>query len=179
MSSRIDNIQDDTIVEVFNDYHSSVSYKLDRVTRSWDVGAAKKIRVAELYEAVNIKGGRFLFEEGILLIKDAAVRRALGLSDLDEYSLDQDKIVEMLNKGTNKELEDVLMYCSETTLTKIVQKAIEMPISDMNKANLIKSYSGIDILSVIQEKQESQIDKEQTTEEGNKTPVRRKRVATE
>lgn len=173
--NRIDQINDDTKVEVFNDFHSSVSYKLDRIERTWDLKEVKKIKVSELYEAVNKKGGRFLFEQNILLIKDSAIRDVLGLQPLDKYSLSQDKIATLLKDAPLKELEDVLMYCSETTLSKVVQKAIDLPISDMTKANLIQSYSGMDIISIIKEREDTEIDKS-TTEDGDETPVRRKRV---
>lgn len=177
---RLNEINDETIVEVYNDYHSSVSYKLDRITRSWDIGTVKKIKVAELYEAVNMKGGRYLFEQNILLIKESAVREALGLKVLDKYDISQKEIVELLKSGDRETLEDLLAYCSETTLTKIVQKAIDLPIADMNKANLIKAYSGIDIVNVIKEKEEGQVATEsKKTEDGEAAPPRRRRVIKE
>ena len=176
---RLNEINDETIVEVYNDYHSSVSYKLDRITRSWDIGTVKKIKVAELYEAVNMKGGRYLFEQNILLIKESAVREALGLKVLDKYDISQKEIVELLQSGDRETLEDLLAYCSETTLSKIVQKAIDMPLSDMNKANLIKAYSGIDIVAVIKEKEESETPKSDVTPSDGEAPARRRRVVKE
>ena len=187
---RIEEIKDDLMVEVFNDYHSSVGVKLDRVSRKWDVGTAKKIRMDELYETVNMKGGRFLLEENILLIKDPAVRETLNLPELSEYNPDLKEIEKILTKDSNKRLEEILSYCSDTTLEKIVQKAIQLPISDMSKARLIKAYSGKDIIMIINEKEDAQkieninsdLDgkaKREPLEPTEQNPTKRRRVVSE
>ena len=178
VTNRIQDLNDDTLVEVFNDYHSSVGYKLDRITRSLDKGTAKKIKMGELYELANSKGGKFLLEQNMLLIKEATVRESLGLKPIDKYSPTFEQIQELIDSGSKKELEDVLMYCSETTLEKIVQKAIAMPIKDLDKARLIQAYSGSDILTIIKEKEENEIQRSGPETEGD-APVRRKRVVKE
>lgn len=182
-TARINDVQDDLIVEVFNDHHSSVGYKLDRITRSFDIGTAKKIKMDELYELVNTKGGKFLLEENMLLIKDSSVREALGIKPLTKYSPSTKEIQEMLVNGKIQVLEELLQYCSDTTLEKIVRKAIDLPLENMAKARLIKSYSGIDVISIMQEQAEDKPEESATrapiSEGEEEGPVRRRRVVKE
>lgn len=168
---RQERIDDDIVIEVFNDSHASVGYKLDHIERTWQKGTAKKIRMGELYELVNTKGGRVLLEENKLLIKDSSMREALSLSPLSDYSLTSEQIKTLLTKGTDEKLEDVLSYCTDAILDKIVQVAINMPIENMKKARMIQSFSGIDILDVIKERDALPVVDEK--------PARRKRVIKE
>lgn len=174
--SRINEINDNLVVEVFNDYKNSVGYKLDRVSRTWGPNTVKKIKIDELYELVNIKGGRFLLDENMLLIKDSKVREILNLKPLDQYNPDLEKIENLLKESSNADLEEVLQYCSETTLEKIVQKCIDIPIENLTKAKMVHSYSGTDVISIIKEREDESGHVEKIESDGTTTPIRRRKI---
>lgn len=146
-------IQDDTIVEVINNHGSSISYSTDKVTRTWQVvGETKKIRFIELQEACNARGGKVLFSEGALLIKDSEVRERLDLPALDKYVLDTKEMEALLKNRDLSEIEEFLQYSSNMLLKTFVDVAISLPIADMNISNLIKKYSGTDVALAIEER---------------------------
>ena len=170
------------LVDVFNDYTSTVFYKHNNIYRSWDrPGAVKKIPLHELYEVANTKGGRILFYENMLLVKDSKAREYIGLEPLNEFNPISEEIKEIVKNGTQEQLEKILKYCSDTTLEKLIKIAIDLPIQSVSKASLIQDYSGTDILGIIQEKKEmakessSQAKQEEVAPETNK-PIRRKKV---
>lgn len=172
MSKRIDETNEKTLVEVFNDYNSSVGVSTDKISRSWAIGATKRVTLEELYDVMNTPGGRIILQENMLLIKDAAIREILGLDPLTEMDPDTTAIKELLVTGDIDKLDEILQYCTETTLEKIVLQAIELPVTDMRKADLIKSYTGRDIIAIVRDRSEDGVEIE-TTEE---TPKRRRIV---
>jgi hypothetical protein len=146
-------LQDDTLIEVWNNHGWGVSYLTDRVTRTWQSpGLVKKIPFGELYEAISYKGNRVLFEEGALLIKDNEVRMQLDLPPLDEFSLTLEEMKELLKSGNLEKIENFLQYCSNMALDAFVQVATDLPVTDVTIAKLISKYSNVDILSTIEEK---------------------------
>lgn len=172
----INRIPDNAMIEVFNNQQSgSIGYTVDKVSRVWQFpGSMKKIRMEELYDAWNLRGGRILFTSGALLIKDSEAREALGLEPLDKYVLTNEETIELLKNKESSELEDVLQYCSNFVLEKIVEAAVTIPISDMGKANLIKKYSGIDIIKLIQEAEIDKIVETEVKIESTSTRQRRR-----
>jgi len=169
-------LNDNSKVEVKNDYTCSAIYKTDKITRVFEKGTKKLITIEELYNAVNTKAGKVLFDEGILLIKDERVREMLGLKALDKYSPDYEQIGKLLEDGSVEELEALLQYCTDSTLEKIIEKAIELPIQDLNKAKLIHSYSGKDIINIVREKEE---EGEETSASSSEEPTPRRRKIVE
>ena len=170
--SRMENITEETIVVVTNDYDSTVGYTTEKVTRVWEPNSFKKVSVAELQDVMNTRGGRYLFEEHLLLLKETEVRHYLGLEPIGQYDLEQKDIVKLLENSNLADFEDVLQYCGDMTLEKIVSAAIALPLADLNKTNLLKSYSGINIVEAIQETLESNVKPAAGAE-----PIKRKRVA--
>jgi len=172
-------INDNTIVEVWSNHRSSISYVTDKVTRTWHTpGSMKKIKVDELYEACNSPGGKKFFNEGVLLIKDNEVRERLDLPPLDKFVLDRKEMFDLIKSGNFKEIEEFLQYCSNMLLSTFVQIAIEVPVSDLSIAKLIGKYAGIDILSVIAERQEEAVGKKDQKEFDNNSG-RPRRIAKE
>ena len=171
---RVLQITDETLVEVINDYNSSVGYNVGRNTRTWDKGTSKKIKMGELYEVVNTKGGKFILEQGMLLVKDSIVRESLGLPPLDKYSPDLKQLEDILLIAPDAELEELLQYCSDTTIEKIVNKSLELPVQSMSKAKLIHVYSGSDIISMLKEQGSDKTESPKAIAPESEAPRRRK-----
>jgi hypothetical protein len=140
------------LVRIFNNDSGSVSYATPKITRTFSIKESyKDVSVEEIQDALNELGVRFLFEEGILLIKDPKVREHFGFSELDDYIKDTDEIKEILN-GDRETLIDFLKYCSETMLQKIVDVAVDLEDVKMDYIVLIEKFSGKDISSMIKER---------------------------
>jgi hypothetical protein len=161
-------LQDNMMVEVINNSTGSVSYfsELSRIHRKWDKPESKKkVSLEELRELVSASGGYELLEN-FLLIKDIDVREELGLPVNKEYMLDDKEIKALLKKSVDT-IEATLENTSESIREKIAQAAIDTKLSDLEKLDVIKEHSGVDVLFAIQEKKEDEkqekTDKKKTT----------------
>lgn len=150
-------LKDNLMVEVTNNSTGSVSYysEFSRTVRKWDKpSTTKKISLEELRELVGSSGGYELLEN-FLLIKNMEVREELGLPVNKEYMLDEKEIKALLKKSVDV-LENTLENTSESIKEKIAQSAIDTKLSDLDKLEVIKEYSGVDVLFAIQEKKEEE-----------------------
>jgi hypothetical protein len=153
-------LQDNMMVEVFNNSTGSVSYysELARMHRKWDKpDSKKKISLEELRELVSASGGYELLENH-LLIKDVDVREELGLPVDKAYMLDEKDIKALLKKSVDV-LSDTLENTSSSIKEKIAQIAIDTKLGDLDKLEVIQEHSGIDVLSAIKEKKEEEKEK--------------------
>ena len=161
---------DNKLVEVINNSTGSVSYysEFSRMTRKWDKPDTKKnIPLEELRELVSAAGGYELLE-GFLLIKDMEVREELGLPVEKEYMLDDKEIAALIKKSAST-LEDTLEVAPDTIKDKIAQSAIDSKLGDLDKLELIKEHTGIDVLAAVQEKKEEEKTKKSTKTSLSKT----------
>jgi pyruvate-formate lyase-activating enzyme len=150
-------LKDNMMVEVINNSTGSVSYysEFSRTVRKWDKPSTiKKISLEELRELVGSSGGYELLEN-FLLIKDMDVREELGLPVNKEYMLGEKEIKALLKKSVDV-LENTLENTSESIKDKIAQIAIETKVSDLDKLEVIKDHTGVDVLFAIQEKKEEE-----------------------
>jgi hypothetical protein len=150
-------LKDNMMVEVINNSTGSVSYysELSRIHRKWDKpDSKKKVSLEELRELVSASGGYELLEN-FLLIKNMDVREELGLPVNKEYMLDEKEIKALLKKSVDV-LETTLENTSDSIKDKIAQAAIDSKLSDLNKLEVIKELSGVDVLFAIQEKKEEE-----------------------
>ena len=160
-------IKDTDLIPVWNNSRGDCGYTVNNgnfhVRRTWVLpGSVQEVEMKELKSAMNEAGVRELFEvynkelgkyeDGELLIKNDLAREKLDLQPLGKYTFDKKQIIDLLNNKSVNYLEEVLENCPNATLDNIVQEAINISLSDILKINLIKSYSGKDILPVIQQK---------------------------
>lgn len=145
-------LEENTIIEVLNMDVGGAGYVTDKVVRTFHrTGESKKVKFEELREAMNKPGGRVLFERGTMLIKSPEAREELGLEPLSDYLLDKNEMIELLKSNDLEKIEDFLQYCPSASLSTFAKTAIELPIENIAIANLIKGYSGFEVLEIIQE----------------------------
>jgi len=158
-------IKDSDTVQVWNNSRGDCGYTVNngnfQVRRTWVMpGSMQEVEMKELKSAMNEAGVRELFEvfnrelgkyeDGELLIKNDLAREKLDLQPLGKYTFNKEQIIDLLNNKPIKYFEEVLENCPNSTLDNIVQESINISLSDIVKINLIKSYSGKDILPIIQ-----------------------------
>lgn len=149
----------DSLIEVYNTSSGSVGYtpEMSTVAKKWErQGVMKKVKLGEIRDVVSTSGGYTIFEENILLIKDATAREELGLSPLDGYTLTLPEIKELLSAGSLEKLTDIVQCCTQDMLDTIVDTAINTRLADLNKIRVIEEYTGVDLVGAIKEKHEEQ-----------------------
>lgn len=103
----------------------------------------------ELRQLNYTKGGRVLLQD-YLSVRNKELAEELGIRDYDhEYSWTLDDINRVLTTGSSDELEDALEFAPEGIVEAIVNQAVELPLADHNKRELIKKWTDKDVNAMI------------------------------
>lgn len=147
-----------TRVEVISTVNAQVILNVPelRLMRTWDrKGAKHKIKFEDLEEAIYKPGVEALFAEGILYIEDMPVKIALGL---EPEGAEKPENIIILTEAQKKryltvapvfELKETLSKLSTAQAKELAEYAIELKITDMAKTDLLKQFSGLDVLQNI------------------------------
>ncbi len=181
--SKRPELTDDTMVKLYNESGGPFYYVTEHVKRNFPEGGSREVPLKELKDLILTKGHRGAFDRGYLIIRDERVRELFALEPLSNYNIGQKEMIELLEKKDMDALEDFLQYTSDENLEKIVRVAVDLPVEDLNKANLIASYSGYNIISLISEKKEQKAAATgvrqkvgATAPDDPATPARRKKI---
>jgi len=171
MTKRIESTNDSVVVNVYNNTQGTIGYTLPGgKVRVWPAPSLQKpiifqkVKFEELVEAINVPAIFDMLDGNALLIKDAAVREELEISELDDYTMDSEVLLRFFEESTEEEFEDLLLYCSNAMFTKIIDLAIQNPIESVKKNRIIENYSGKDVLKMAKELEEEKRDEAPTTQ---------------
>lgn len=143
-------------VKVINDSFATVGYSDPNhivPRREFPIGAVFEISLEELKQAFTVKGVKSLFDTQYLLIEDEDIREQLGLPIRHaKYDASRVELTQLIHEWSSEELEDYLSYCSDSRLNIIFHIACA-EVVEIPKAKLISQYTGIDVLSVIEERE--------------------------
>ena len=150
-------LNDDSLVRVSNEFGGVVTYTTERMSRSFLADTFKDISLSELKEVCFISGQSALFTKGYLMIKDERAREALDLEPLGKNNLDEAGMKVLLLERNLKNIEEFIQFCSNENLEKLLKVAVEMPIKDLDVANLIQAYTKVNVIAAIQDRLEDTI----------------------
>lgn len=169
---RIEELTPDTFIDVFNNTQGSIGYTIPGGrSRVWEAPTrlklivSQKVKFSEMQDAISVPSIYEMFDAGKLLIRDATVREALELPELDSYTLDSKQLLEFFEDSTEEEFEEMISYCSNAMFAKIVDMAIQNPLSSTKKARMIEQFSGKDVLKLSKELEEEVADAPKLTEQ--------------
>lgn len=157
MENKKQEITDSTIVRLYNEYGGVVDYRTDNASRVIPANSFRDVELRELKELIIRDNKSGAFTKGFLMIKDDKIREILGLDLLSENNLSEDGIKELFKERDLAKLESFLQYASNANLDKLVRVAIEIPVKDLDTANLIQAYSGKNIIEIIRDKADEQV----------------------
>lgn len=150
-------ITDSTPVRVYNEFGGIYTYKTEFVTRKFARKGYKDIELSELKDLVFKEGLIAPFTRGHLIIKDERVREILGLEALGEYNLNEDGMVDLLKEANLPKIETFLQYTSDDNIKKFLRVAVQLPIKDLDIANLIQAYTGRNVIQIIRDKSDEEV----------------------
>ena len=94
-------------------------------------------------------GGRTLLEEKMLLLENEELYQQFGIyPNEDDYTTDE--IIELVVPTRINELDDILSYCSDSTLDKIITHVIAS-VDDYNIIQLVQNRTKKDITGMKEE----------------------------
>lgn len=137
---QVQNLADHLVFIVDDDYHRVYNFA---------PGETKSFKKDEVLRLGSIPGADVLFK-GSLSIKDRGVRREFGISDdAVEYDWQQKDVDNVLLNGSLDRLLDALDFAPDAIVEMIVDRAVALKISDLDKREAIQKATGRDITKQI------------------------------
>lgn len=160
-----------SMIKVKNRSASRVGYSLPdlRIRRVFAAGEVKEIETKEIQTLAYQPGGRYILNNHLQVSIDDI--KALNLNEPErEYYLSEEQVKDLIIRGSVDEFLDCLDFAPLGIIDLIKKYAVELPITDLNKANAIKEKTGFDVLKAI-ENENAVKEAEGTPEEGPKRRV--------
>lgn len=145
-------------VKVINLVNGRVGIRLPdlKLNIRWDrKGQSRMVDLETLQEAMFDYGTEYMFKQGMLGIEDMDVKIALGL---EPEGATEPQNIKTLNDATMKrmmtvmpafEFKDEIKEYPKEQILNLVDYAVEHEYSDINKCDILKEMTGIDIISAI------------------------------
>ena len=141
------------------------------ITRDFALGEVKKVTAEEIRQLSYIPGGARLLEE-YLVIEDTEVRDEIGMEVEPEYDLTEEEIIDLIKNGDMDHWEDTLNFAPQGVIDLIKTLSVSLPLTDMNKAQMLKEKTGFDALNAIALENAIKADSEEAEVKSEK-PVRK------
>ena len=128
-----------------------------RLSRTWEKkGAIKEIDLEQLQEAIYEPGVQYMFEQGILIIDDMEAKIALGLEE--EGTKEPTNIIVLTEEQKKRymtalpitEFRKKVKELPYEQAVELAQYAIENSYASIDKVEVLKKITDIDVLKAIQ-----------------------------
>lgn len=129
-----------------------------RFKRTWSGRNSKyPVDYNILEEAVMDPGTLYFFQHGMLVIDDAEIRDRLGLETdgTPLYILNDAQMMGLLKVDSVSKFKEALEKMSKEQKTTLAQVAVENELTDLDKVDLLRQYSEIDVAAAIKRNREA------------------------
>ena len=127
-----------------------------RIKRVWErKGAVKTIDFDVLEELIYDPGVEYMFTQGILDIEDLEVKKALGLEPEDATEpvniiiLTEKKMDRLMTVMPLSEFRNELNKVPMEQIRRLVEYCIAKEYTDFEKCELLKKFTGVDVINAI------------------------------
>jgi len=139
-------------------YPISVSFPELRFSRTWErLGASKAIDYDIIEEGMSDPGFEYMIKTGMLYIEDMDIKKALDIEPEDAKEpvniivYTDKEIKSLLTTKSVASLEEALEKTTDEQKKVIAQRAIELKITNLEKARILKEATGIDVVYQLEE----------------------------
>lgn len=119
------------------------------IRRVLSQGETRQVPYEELVWLTFVPGGRRLMED-MLYIRDPEAVKELEVPTEPEYFLDEAGVVDLLQNKSLDELLDALDFAPKGVIQLIKDKAVSLPLYDMQKREAIFKATGFNVTSAIE-----------------------------
>ena len=138
------------IYNVTNRSSSLVFYTIPErnITRQFGAGETKKIPHDELLSLTYQAGGPALIRNYLFIAEPEGVAEFNGATE-PEYYLNEAGVKELILTGTLDEFLDCLDFAPTGVIDLVKKLAVQLPMTDMQKAEALKKKTGFDAIKAI------------------------------
>lgn len=135
---------------VKNRSSSMVVYSIPEigVRREFAPGETKKIKHTELEQLSYQSGGRALIEDYLLISNDEAIKD-LGIKTEQEYYMNENQVIELIQTGSYDEWLDALDFAPEGVIDLIKKFSTDLPLNDVRKREALKAKTHYDVSAAV------------------------------
>lgn len=165
-------IENNTLISVKNRDNGVVGYTipdLGNLNRTFSVGEVKQLTMEELRKLSYIPGGMYILKN-CLLVENKEALDELFIDVEPEYFYTEERIKELLLKGSLDEFLDCLDFAPKGVIELVKDLAVRLQINDLAKRDAILEKTGFNVSTAIY------VNKE--TEEETKEDKKERRAAT-
>lgn len=169
------------LVKVANRDSGRVGYKIDElgIIRQFAPRETKEVTFEELERLSFLPGGDVMLKN-YLIVKDPEAIKQLGIDVEPEYYYTEKEIKDILVNGTMDQFLDCLDFAPDGVLDLLKKMAVDLPLNDMQKRDVIFNKLGFNVSKAIEIKNTKYDgDTEREEEETNRAPKRRAAVPSE
>ena len=165
------------IYNVTNRSSSLVFYSIpeNHIQRQFGAGETKKIPHDELLALTYQAGGPALIRNYLFIAEPEGVVEFNGATE-PEYYLDAAGVKNLILTGSLDEFLDCLDFAPEGVIDLVKKLAVDLPMTDMQKAEALKKKTGFDVIKAVAN---NRADKEDNDKELEVAKERRVKPATE
>lgn len=146
------------------------------VRRIFQPGEVKKISKEELIALSYISGGKELMSNYLMIQDDKAVQE-LSIAAEQEYWLNEQQIIELLQTGTLDEFLDTLDFAPAGVIDLIKNFSVSLPLTDLNKIDALRQKTGFDVTkALLNIREDNESGEQETVSEAPKRRVTKKKV---
>lgn len=137
-------------VKVKNRSASITGYTIPGVCRrKFQPGETQEVPHEEIERLLYQPGGEAIFEGSLQLSKEDRAKFTSVEAEI-EYSYNEDKVKQIMLKGSLDEFLDTLDFAPDGVISLIKTYAVSLPLTDMNKIEALKAKTGFDAGKAIQ-----------------------------
>ena len=138
-------------VSVKNRSAGKVFYRIPEhnIRREFYVGEVKLIPYQELVWLSYQPGGRNLMQN-MLQIQDPNATSELNVHTEPEYFMSEEDVIKLLKNGSLDALLDALDFAPDGVIQLIKDRAVSLPLYDMQKREAIQNKTGFNVTAAIE-----------------------------
>lgn len=140
------------------------------IRREFQPGETKKVTKEEIERLSYEPGGDVLLRDYLQIISPE-IREDLGMETEPEYDLSEKEIIDLIKTGDMDHWEDAMNFAPAGVIDLIKALSVSLPLTDLNKAEMLKKKTGFDVMKAIALENEVKRDSEASADTSK--PVRK------
>jgi len=145
-------IEETRRIKVQNRDFGSVGYTipdLNNLHREFQPNETKIITFDELFKLSQVPGGTYIIANYLIVQDEEAIKELLGMIE-PEYFYTEREVINLLQNGSLDEFEDCLNFAPSGVLDLIKHIAVELPLNDVAKRDMIQKKLGFNVANAIE-----------------------------
>ncbi len=145
-------ITDSKRIKVQNRDFGIVGYvipDMNNLSRTFQPNEIKTITFEELFKLSQVPGGDYIINNYLIIHDQEALDELLGAVE-PEYFYTDEQVINLMKNGSLDEFEDCLNFAPKGVLDLIKQVAVELPLNDVAKRDLIQKKLGFNVANAIE-----------------------------